>query len=191
MTQKGSITYIDGKRVILDEDGKPCRSCNSLLDFQAAMGGGGGGFPGGAKKSSFNTAAAAAVGTGAVASSSVPTTSSGFKKECPPDVEALGRATWTFLHSMAAQYPKQASETEQTEMKSFLGIFSKVYPCWFCAEDFQAWMKKNEPKVGGRDEFGDWLCQAHNEVNQKLGKSIFDCKEWKARWRDAWGDGRC
>lgn len=115
------------------------------------------------------------------------------QNDCPPDVEALGRATWTFLHSMAAQYPKKASDADQTEMKSFLTIFSKVYPCWHCAEDFRAWISKkgNEPKVGGREELGNWLCVAHNEVNRKLSKPIFDCAQWKARWRDGWTDGRC
>jgi mitochondrial FAD-linked sulfhydryl oxidase len=35
------------------------------------------------------------------------------------------------------------------------------------------------------------MCQAHNEVNRKLGKSEFDCGLWKERWRDGWRDGRC
>ena len=49
----------------------------------------------------------------------------------------------------------------------------------------------NEPKVGGREEFGLWMCNAHNEVNRKLGKEVFDCGLWKERWRDGWRDGRC
>lgn len=114
-------------------------------------------------------------------------------KACPPDVEVLGRSTWTFLHTMAGQYPIKANEQEQTEMKSFLNVFSKIYPCWWCAEDLQNWMstKGNEPKVGGRDELGNWLCDAHNEVNKKLSKPTFDCRQWKARWRDGWADGSC
>lgn len=49
----------------------------------------------------------------------------------------------------------------------------------------------NEPRVGGQEEFGMWMCRAHNEVNRKLGKGEFDCKRWKERWRDGWRDGRC
>ncbi|KAK9473821.1 ERV/ALR sulfhydryl oxidase domain-containing protein [Dipodascopsis tothii] len=113
--------------------------------------------------------------------------------DCPPDVNAIGRATWTFLHSVAAQYPDQATPAQQVEMLSFLRIFSRVYPCWHCAEDFRVWISKteNEPKVGGRAEFGNWLCGAHNEVNVKLGKPAFDCALWQERWRDGWKDGRC
>ena len=113
--------------------------------------------------------------------------------DCPPDVEALGRSTWTFLHTMSASYPPQASPTQQKEMRQFLGLFSRLYPCWTCAEDFQEWMKSpgNEPRVSSRGEFGKWMCEAHNEVNRKLGKEVFECERWEERWRTGWGDGRC
>ncbi|CAN6599332.1 mitochondrial FAD-linked sulfhydryl oxidase Erv1p [Trichomonascus vanleenenianus] len=179
----GSVTYINGRRIILDENGKPCRACNTLLDFQAATRGtGGGGNP---MAAMFGAAAGAGVAEKAVAAKK-------DRSECPPDVEQLGRSTWTFLHSVAAQYPTKPTENQQQEMKVFLNTFSKIYPCWFCAEDLRTWMNKgNEPKVGSRDELGNWLCDAHNEVNKKLNKPVFDCKEWKARWRDGWADGRC
>jgi FAD-linked sulfhydryl oxidase len=70
-------------------------------------------------------------------------------------------------------------------------LFSKLYPCWVCAEDFQAYMQKREVKAGSRDEFGNWLCEAHNEVNRKLGKPTFDCRKWEERWRTGWKDGSC
>ena len=41
----------------------------------------------------------------------------------------------------------------------------------------------NEPRVRGRSEFGRWMCEAHNEVNEKLGKKTFDCGRWEERWR--------
>jgi FAD-linked sulfhydryl oxidase len=72
-----------------------------------------------------------------------------------------------------------------------MGLFSKLYPCWVCADDFQAYMQKRELKAGSRDEFGNWLCEAHNEVNRKLGKPTFDCGKWEERWRTGWKDGRC
>ncbi|KAK9315601.1 ERV/ALR sulfhydryl oxidase domain-containing protein [Lipomyces starkeyi] len=152
------------KGYVLDKDGKPCRTCNSLLDFRKAKG------------MSAAAAAAKPVAT-----------------DCPPDVNELGRSTWTFLHSVAANYPEQATPVQQGDMKSFLRIFGKIYPCWYCAEDFQKWAEEaeNKPKVTGREEFGRWLCDAHNEVNRKLGKPEFDCNLWKERWRDGWKDGRC
>lgn len=107
-------------------------------------------------------------------------------EECPPDVEELGRATWTFLHSMAAQYPDQPSLLEQTEMRTFLRIFSRVYPCWHCADEFQQWIARpgNEPRVRSSEQLGRWLCECHNDVSKRLGKPAFDCNQWRKRWRD-------
>ncbi|ANB12843.1 Erv1p [Sugiyamaella lignohabitans] len=114
-------------------------------------------------------------------------------KDCPPDSQLLGRSTWTLLHTMAANYPEKATFAEQAEMGSFLNIFSKVYPCWYCADDFRSWLNKpeNKPKLGGKEEFSLWLCGAHNQVNNKLGKPQFKCVDWRSRWLDGWSDGRC
>lgn len=116
---------------------------------------------------------------------------SGTPDDCPPDVETLGRSTWTLLHTMAATYPEKPSPSQQSDMLSFVGLFSRLYPCWVCAEDFQTYIKREQPRVGGRGEFGLWMCNAHNEVNQKLGKPVFDCSRWEERWRTGWKDGRC
>ena len=113
--------------------------------------------------------------------------------DCPPDVVALGRSSWTLLHSITATYPESPSPSIQAETKMFLHTFSKLYPCWHCASDFQAWLKEdgNAPRVSSRDEFGRWMCEAHNAVNVKLGKRVFDCSRWEERWRTGWSDGRC
>ncbi|KAJ6142472.1 Mitochondrial FAD-linked sulfhydryl oxidase ERV1 [Penicillium samsonianum] len=96
---------------------------------------------------------------------------------------------------MAATYPKKADTKQQKDMQAFLKLFSRLYPCWVCAKGFQAWMGhpsgRNEPMLGGRAEFGWWMCGAHNEVNRKLGKEEFDCRSWEERWRTGWKDGRC
>jgi FAD-linked sulfhydryl oxidase len=113
--------------------------------------------------------------------------------DCPPDVEELGRSSWTLLHSMTASYPVDPSPQLQAETKSFLNTFSKLYPCWYCAKDFQKWIRdeRHAPRVSSREEFGRWMCEAHNAVNVKLGKKEFDCNKWEERWRTGWKDGRC
>lgn len=114
---------------------------------------------------------------------------------CPPDVEELGRSTWTFLHTLTANYPPHPTPTQQTETRQFLHLFGKLYPCGVCAEDFRAWMSENNaanaPRVSSREEFGKWMCEAHNAVNGKLGKQKFDCERWEERWRTGWRDGSC
>jgi FAD-linked sulfhydryl oxidase len=95
--------------------------------------------------------------------------------DCPPDVEALGRSSWTLLHSITATYPEKPSPTDQSNVRQFMGLFGKLYPCWVCAEDFQVFMEKNRVRTESREEFGRWMCEAHNDVNRKLGKKEFDC----------------
>lgn len=36
---------------------------------------------------------------------------------CPPDTPEIGRATWTFLHTMAAYYPEQPSGAQRSLMR--------------------------------------------------------------------------
>lgn len=111
--------------------------------------------------------------------------------DCPPDVEALGRSSWTLLHSVTAAYPEKPTLAEQSTAMSFISSFGKLYPCGWCGEDFQKYMEREKVRVGSRDEFGRWMCEAHNEVNVKLGKKRFDCDKWEERWRTGWKDGRC
>ncbi|KAK2770854.1 augmenter of liver regeneration [Colletotrichum kahawae] len=155
------------KGVVLGKDGKPCRSCSS--------------------KSAFSSWA---VQANASLKKDAPKISTPVN-DCPPDVEALGRGTWALLHSIAATYPEKPSSTQKEDLRGFMRLFSKLYPCWVCAEDFQSYMQKEQVRVGGRGEFGNWLCEAHNEVNRKLGKREFDCSKWEERWRTGWRDGRC
>lgn len=111
--------------------------------------------------------------------------------DCPADVETLGRSTWTLLHSIAATYPTSPTPAQQDDLVGFVKLFSRLYPCWVCADDFRAYQRKDPVRAGSRGEFGKWLCDAHNDVNVKLGKPVFDCSKWEERWRTGWKDGRC
>lgn len=111
--------------------------------------------------------------------------------DCPPDVTQLGNSTWTLLHSIAAKFPTNPTTKQQQDLKGFVSTFAQLYPCLFCAEDFREYLNTNEVNVASQDDFGKWLCRAHNSVNVKLGKPEFDCQLWKQRWKDGWEDGRC
>lgn len=110
---------------------------------------------------------------------------------CPPDVEQLGRATWTFLHTTAAYYPEKPTPTQRANMLMLLRSLPVLYACGWCADDFGKDIEANAPDVSGRFGLSRWLCERHNAVNAKLGKEIFDCNKVDERWKDGPPNGSC
>jgi FAD-linked sulfhydryl oxidase len=52
-------------------------------------------------------------------------------------------------------------------------------------------MKDHPPDVSGRVALSRWLCERHNDVNERLGKDKFDCAKTDERWKDGPNDGTC
>ncbi|GFR44302.1 hypothetical protein Agub_g5514 [Astrephomene gubernaculifera] len=111
--------------------------------------------------------------------------------ECPPDTWQLGRASWTFLHSVAAHYPQQPTDRQQQLMRGFMEALAEFYPCEVCAEHLREQFRASPPRVATSQELNLWLCGIHNEVNEMLGKPRFDCSRVMERWRDGPADGWC
>ena len=184
--------------LILGPDGKPCKVCNSWQDWAKMKvnkkkdGGTGKSVVGG--KGGFAAMMGAATSTTTAARTEMIVDPEVVRrKDCPADTEALGRSTWTFLHTTAAYYPLVAPAHAQSQMRNLLSSLSLLYPCVPCAEDFQDKVKEHPPDVSGREGLSRWLCERHNEVNEKLGKESFTC-DWKTlngRWKDGPEDGSC
>ncbi|KAM4055181.1 Erv1 / Alr family protein [Hirsutella rhossiliensis] len=87
----------------------------------------------------------------------------------------LGRATWKFLHTMAAKYPEKPTPEDRKTFELFFLSFGKLYPCGDCAKHFRALLKEMPPQTSSRNSAAGWLCEAHNRVNKRLQKPIFDC----------------
>ncbi|GLI67682.1 hypothetical protein VaNZ11_011944 [Volvox africanus] len=115
----------------------------------------------------------------------------GDRSNCPPDTWQLGRATWTFLHSMAAHYPEHPSPRQQELMRGIMEGLAEFYPCEVCAEHLREQMKRTSPQVATARDLNLWLCGIHNEVNEMLGKPLFNCNRLLERWRDGPPDGSC
>ncbi|OJD18069.1 hypothetical protein AJ78_01899 [Emergomyces pasteurianus Ep9510] len=89
----------------------------------------------------------------------------------------LGRAAWKVLHTMMAQFPDKPSAEQQETLRSYIYLFSRLYPCGECASHFQAHLAKFPPQVSSRSAAAAWACHVHNEVNKMLHKDIFDCSK--------------
>ncbi|XP_075673228.1 FAD-linked sulfhydryl oxidase ERV1-like isoform X2 [Castanea sativa] len=59
------------------------------------------------------------------------------KSASPVTKEDLGRATWTFLHTLPAQYPDNPTRQQKKDVKELMAILSRMYPCKECADHFK------------------------------------------------------
>ncbi len=138
---------------------------------------------------------------------------------CPLNRREVGRAAWAFLHTTAAYYPDAPTGEQRDIMRDFMYNMARVYPCGYfscgiffvclcgayppltcavapcraryCADTTSNEMVRNPPRVGSRRELTTWLCEIHNEVNDRLGKPMFDCSKIEERWRSGPPDGSC
>ncbi|XP_055844872.1 FAD-linked sulfhydryl oxidase ALR [Episyrphus balteatus] len=110
---------------------------------------------------------------------------------CPLDKDSLGQSTWGLLHTIAAVYPTNPTDSQKQDVKQFYDSLSRMYPCEVCAKDFQKDLKDNPVNANSQAKLSQWLCNFHNRVNEKLGKPLFDCSKVNERWRDGWKDGSC
>ncbi|GAA5984596.1 hypothetical protein JCM11641_006562 [Rhodosporidiobolus odoratus] len=180
---------------MLNPDGTVCKPCTAFRSWA------------GIKKktpsnpSSFSSSSTSAAGASTLAATAAATSAASLSsssdelpRDCPPDVNRLGRHTWTFLHSTASYFPPLPSTHQKTSMLSLLHSLPTLYPCGDCAGHLGKYMEKNPPEKAvekGREALEKWLCEVHNEVNERLGKERFVCEEVPQRWREGWKDGRC
>ncbi|KAM3303214.1 FAD-linked sulfhydryl oxidase ERV1 isoform X1 [Capsicum chacoense] len=104
------------------------------------------------------------------------------KSAGPVTKEELGRATWTFLHTLGAQYPDKPTRQQRKDVKELMAILSRMYPCSECADHFKEVLRANPVQAGSQAEFSQWLCHVHNIVNRSLSKPKFPCDRVDARW---------
>jgi FAD-linked sulfhydryl oxidase len=96
--------------------------------------------------------------------------------------EELGRCTWTLLHALAAQFPERPSRAQQRDAGELFSLLGRVYPCRECAAHWAELVRRHPPRTESRENLSEWLCDAHNRVNDLLGKPRFNCARADARW---------
>jgi len=92
---------------------------------------------------------------------------------------------------MAAYYPIQPSPVQQRDMRDFMLLYMQQYPCLYCRDRTMEEVERNPPRVLDRTQLSEWLCELHNEVNERLGKAAFDCRRVDERWRTGPADDSC
>ncbi|CVL00950.1 related to Erv1p and rat ALR protein [Fusarium mangiferae] len=88
----------------------------------------------------------------------------------------LGHATWKFLHTMMARFPDKPTKDDRMALETFMHLFARLYPCGQCAAHFQKLLAQYPPQTSSRNAAAGWLCFAHNIVNERVHKPLFDCE---------------
>jgi len=103
--------------------------------------------------------------------------------EPPLSRATLGHASWSLLHTMAALYPDAPSLAKQASMRAFLDALGELYPCAMCARHFRAYLRAHPlPSPLDGPALRQWLCEAHNDVNRRTDKPLFDCALIDQKW---------
>ncbi|KAF5733200.1 putative FAD-linked sulfhydryl oxidase [Tripterygium wilfordii] len=111
------------------------------------------------------------------------------KATSPVTKEELGRATWTFIHTLAAQalfiFQNFISKAKKKKLKHvvFETILSLYAPFPFCLP-FNLWLsyilgRANLVQAGSHAEFSQWLCHVHNVVNRRVFCEVRPFKTFK------------
>ena len=95
----------------------------------------------------------------------------------------LHNSTWTFLHTLAAYYPINPTEEKQEHASNLMTCIAHLYPCTHCASHLEGYIKTHPVEAESRSKLVGWMCDMHNNVNQRLGKPVFDCKIASDFWR--------
>lgn len=79
----------------------------------------------------------------------------------------------------------------QDHAKSLITSISHLYPCSYCAKHLREELLVSPPRVESRTAIEIYMCELHNEVNERIGKPTFDCSRVRERWRDGPADRGC
>jgi len=93
--------------------------------------------------------------------------------------EELGRCSWTYLHMVGAKVddncPGPLPLEKQEQLKRYINDFADLYPCSMCGNHFKQLIKQHPPDVSSGRAFMMWICDRHNNVNNRLGKPVWPC----------------
>lgn len=100
----------------------------------------------------------------------------------PESRNELGKGTWSLLHIMASTYPVNPTPDVVQDHVIFFQLLPRIYPCPDCRAHMRQMFHEFPPQLNNRQEFMMWLCEAHNRVNRRLNKPVFDCTKLDERW---------
>ncbi len=93
--------------------------------------------------------------------------------------QVWGPTGWVFLHSVSFGYPMDPKKfdvdnnlpegTTEERYRKFFEQIGYVFPCRYCRESYQEFIKEIPIQTESRATLTKWLYDIHERVNKKLG----------------------
>lgn len=101
-----------------------------------------------------------------------------------PDAH-VGRSDWAVLGpSMWAELHRWAFRADLARARDWLDAFSAKIPCGECRVHWSGLLRRLPPDASSHDRLFRWTVDAHNAVNDRLGKPRLTLGEAIQRWRN-------
>lgn len=101
--------------------------------------------------------------------------------------EVWGPHMWFVFHLVAATYPTAPTAADKTNYMNFYQSLQHVLPCPGCRVGYRTIITSDPTKLSartftGRDSLFKWTVDAHNRVNSKLNKPIYN--DWQGWYKE-------
>ena len=105
-----------------------------------------------------------------------------------------GPKGWNWLHVTAINYPQRARRTDAKAAFRRVWNFVSNLPCIECRQHATQYVLSHPPNLAGSESFQDWAWQFHNDVNDRLGKTLITRDEYRQLYANElcwanWGVG--
>jgi len=92
-----------------------------------------------------------------------------------------GPLGWMTLHSIATSYPESPTQSEKQLVSMWLDMFRDTITCVHCREHFtqmlEVYRRKVPSMLNSRQELALFSFRAHNTVNRRLSKPVYNSVE--------------
>ena len=93
------------------------------------------------------------------------------------DTRVWGPHAWEFIHTVSFAYPENPTFQDRERYTTFFHSLAHVLPCPTCRNHFNKLLHNDLPiskHLGSQEALSRWAVDAHNIVNERLGKPTLD-----------------
>ena len=89
--------------------------------------------------------------------------------------DEAGPHFWYVLEKLISKISDNPSKSELARATKTMDHIAESYPCEECVENYNTYKKEHPLKCKNKQECSEYLCEFHNDVRRRQGKSTKDC----------------